>query len=161
MVVPPRCPDRPDRPAFGRDLARDLQELIEEGAAGGGDASIKRLLTHLKWNCQRDQYEAEDKVRALAREILNDWGAVIALVHDPSLPPTNNDAERAPRHAVMARRIGSVTRTDEGNRCYAAAFSVVETCRKRTLDVAACALGVIATARNGLHHPPIALALPP
>ena len=36
--------------------------------------------------------------RDLAGEIPNDWGAVIAFVSDPNLPPTNNDAEaRAPR----------------------------------------------------------------
>ena len=70
-------------------------------------------------------------MRALAREILNDWNAVVAFVDDPRLPPTNNDAERALRHAVIARRIGFGTRTDEGSRCYAAALSVIETCRKR------------------------------
>ena len=102
---------------FGREIARDLRGLIEKLAAGGSDASIKRLLTRLKWNCQANQYAVEDKVRALAREILNDWDAVIAFVHDPSLPPTNNDAERALRHAVIARRIGYGTRTDEGSRC--------------------------------------------
>ena len=44
-------------------------------------------------------------MRDLANEILNGWDAVIAFVHDPRLPPTNNDAERALRHAVIARRI--------------------------------------------------------
>ena len=147
--------------AFGRDLARDLRGLIEKVAAGGSDASVKRLLTRVKWNCQCNRYEAEDKVRALAREILNDWDAVIAFVYDRSLPPTNNDAERALRHAVIARRIGFGTRTDEGSRCYAAALSVIETCRKRTLDVAAYARDLIANARKGLPHPPIPLAQPP
>jgi len=152
-----------DRPgaAFGRDLARDLRNLIGKVATGGSDASVKRLLTRLKWNCQCNRYEAEDKVRALAREILNDWDAVIAFVHDPRLPPTNNDAERALRHAVIARRISFGTRTDEGSRCYAAALSVIETCRKRALDGAAYARDLIATARRGLPHPPIPLMQPP
>jgi transposase len=152
-----------DRPgsAFGRDLVRDLRRLIEKVAANRCDASVKRLLSRLKWNCQCHQHEAEDKVRALAREILNDWEAVIAFVHDPRLPPTNNDAERALRHAVIARRIGFGTRTDEGSRCYAAALSVIETCRKRGLDVASYARDLIATARKGLPHPPIPLAQPP
>ena len=57
--------------AFGRDLARDLRRLIEKVAAGDGDASVKRLVTRLKWNWPRHQYEVADKVRALAREILN------------------------------------------------------------------------------------------
>jgi histidinol phosphatase-like PHP family hydrolase len=32
---------------------------------------------------------------ALAKEIFNDWDAVVAFVHHPELPPTNNEAERA------------------------------------------------------------------
>ena len=146
---------------FGREIAHDLRSLIEKVAAGDSDASIKRLLTRLKRNCQCNRYEVEDKVRALAREILNDWDAVIAFVDDPRLPPTNNDAERTLRHAVIARRIGYGTRTDEGRSCYAAALSVIETCRKRALDVAAYARDLIATARQDLPHPPIPLAQPP
>jgi hypothetical protein len=49
----------------------------------------------------------------------------------PNLPPTNNDAERALRHAVIARRTSFGTRTDEGSRFYAAALNVVDICRKR------------------------------
>lgn len=146
---------------FGREIARDLRGLIEKVANGGSDASIKRLLARLKWNCQCNQHEVEDKVRALAREILNDWEAVIAFVYDPNLPPTNNDAERALRHAVIARRISFGTRTDEGSRCYAAALSVIETCRKRACDVATYASNLIATARQGLPLPPIPLTQPP
>ena len=70
----------------------------------------------------------------MAGEILNDWDAVVAFVSDPSLPPTNNEAERALRHAVIARRISFGTRTDEGSRFYAAGLSVVDTCRKRGAD---------------------------
>lgn len=147
--------------AFGRELARDLRSLIAKVAAGHRDDSVKRLLARLKWSCQCHQDEAEDKVRALAREILNDWDAVIAFVDDPRLPATNNDAERALRHAVIARRIGFGTRTDEGSRCYAAALSVIETCRKRAADTATYARDIIAAARQGLPHPPIPAAQPP
>jgi transposase len=75
-----------DRPgsAFGRALVRDLRRLIEKVAANGCDASVKRLLARVKWNCQCHQHEIVDKVRALAREILNDWDAVVAFVDDPS-----------------------------------------------------------------------------
>ena len=90
-----------------------------------------------------------------------DWDAVIAFVDDPSLPPTNNDAERALRHAVIARRIGFGTRTDEGSRCYAAALSVIETCRKRAVDFAAYARDLIASARKGMPHPAMPVPQPP
>lgn len=146
---------------FGRDLARDLRRLIERVAEGDNEAAVKRLVAAIKRTCQHNQYETEDKVRGLARELLNDWDAVMAFVADPALPPTNNDAERALRHAVIARRISFGTRTTEGSRCYAAALSVIDTCRKRALDVWAIATEILANARKGGPNLPIPLAQPP
>jgi hypothetical protein len=147
-----------DSARFGKHLMRDLRRLIKEVAESNEDGSspaIKRLLTRIKWNCQCNQYEVEEKVRRLAREILNDWDAVIAFVNDPRLPPTNNDAERALRCAVIARRISFGTRTDEGSRFYAAGLSVIETCLKRGADLWAYARDLIAAARKGAELPKI------
>jgi transposase len=142
---------------FGRDLVRDLRRLIERVHDGeGGEApAIKRLMARIQWNCQQNRHEVEKKVRELAGEILNDWNAVVAFVHDPRLPPTNNDAERALRHAVIARRISFGTRTDEGSRFYAAGLSVIETCRKRGVETWAYARDLIAAARAALPLPAI------
>jgi transposase len=145
---------------FGRDLVRDLRRLLErvhDGEGGDTDA-VKRLMARIKWNCQCNRHEIEQKVRDLAGEILNDWDAVIAFVFDPSLPPTNNDAERALRHAVIARRISFGTRTDEGSRFYAAGLSVIDTCRKRGVEPWAYACRLIAAARANLSLPTIPAA---
>ena len=83
------------------------------------------------------------------------WHAVVAFVHDPRLPPTNNDAERALRHAVIARRISFGTRTDEGSRFYAAGLSVIATCRQRGVETWAYACSLIAAARANLPLPAI------
>jgi len=139
--------------AFGRDLVRDLRRLIERVRDGDNDAAVRRLLARIKWNCQCNEYEVEQKVRALAREILNDWDAVIAFVANPLLSPTNNDAERALRHAVIARRISFGTRTDEGSRFYAAGLSVIDTCRKRGVDPWIYGRDLIAAARKGSSLP--------
>ena len=69
--------------AFGRNLVRDLHRLIERVRDGDNDAAVTRLLARIKWNCQCNEYEIEQKVRAPAREILNDWEAVIAFVVRP------------------------------------------------------------------------------
>ena len=140
---------------FGRELVRDFRRLIERVKEGSQDKAVKRLLARIAWNCQCNRYENENKVRDLAREILNDWDAVIAFVSDLSLPPTNNDAERALRHAVIARRISFGTRTDEGSRFYAAALSVIETCRKRRVDPRAYACDLITAARKNAPLPQI------
>jgi hypothetical protein len=142
---------------FGRDLVRDLRRLIERVHDGeGADApAVKRLMARIRWNCQCNRHEDEKKVRELAGEILNDWDAVVAFVHDPTLPPTNNDAERALRHAVIARRISFGTRTDEGSRFYAAGLSVIATCRQRGVETWAYACRLIAAARANLPLPAI------
>jgi hypothetical protein len=140
---------------FGRDLVRDLRRLIERihDGEGGDTQAVKRLMARIQWNCQCNRHEVEKKVRELAGEILNDWDAVVAFVYDPSLPPTNNDAERALRHAVIARRISFGTRTDEGSRFYAASLSVIETCRRRGVEPWTYACGLIAAARANLALP--------
>jgi hypothetical protein len=142
---------------FGSDLVRDLRRLIEL-VHDGEDArtpAVKRLMARVKWNCQCNRYEDEKKVRELAGEILNDWDAVVAFVFDPALPPTNNDAERALRHAVISRRISFGTRTEEGSRFYAAALSVIDTCRKRGADTWDYVCRLIAAARANLPTPEI------
>jgi hypothetical protein len=142
---------------FGRDLVRDLRRLIERVHDGedGDTPAVERLMARIKWNCQCNRHEVEKKVRELAGEILNDWDAVVAFVFDPTLPPTNNDAERALRHAVIARRISFGTRTDEGSRFYAAALSVIDTCRKRGVETWGYVASLIAAARAGRPLPPI------
>ena len=59
---------------------------------------------------------------------------MIAFVKNTELPPTNNEAERALRHAVIARNIGFCTRTHEGSLAYSSLLSVIETCRLRDLN---------------------------
>ncbi len=73
-----------------------------------------------------------------------------AFVTNKNLPPTNNDAETALRHAVIARRISYGTRTDEGSRAYAAILSIVETCRRRKSVPWVAIERAIASARSGI-----------
>jgi hypothetical protein len=49
----------------------------------------------------------------------------------PWLPLTNNEAERALRHWVIARRIGNGTRTVQGTLAFANLASIIGPCRKR------------------------------
>lgn len=116
---------------FGDWLLREMRSLIH-GVAEDADAkTLGLVVARLKRACRLNIDADIDKARALAREILNDWEAVVAFVKNPRLPPTNNDAERALRHSVISRRISFGTRTEEGSHGYAATMSVIETCRKR------------------------------
>jgi len=83
---------------------------------------------------------------------------VVAFVYNPELPPTNNEAERALRHAVIARRISYGTRTTVGSLAYCSVLSVIETCRLRKLNPWNYIAGVLAQARKGILPLPIPAA---
>ena len=70
----------------------------------------------------------------------------------------NNEAERALRDAVIARRISNGTRTEEGSAAYAATMSVLETCRRRGVEPWRYITNLLAKARKGLPHLTIPLS---
>ena len=89
----------------------------------------------------------------MAREFLNDWEAMWVVLKYPWLPLTNNEAERALRHGVIARRVSYGTRTPQGSRAFALLASVIETCRKRQLTPWPYLAHVIAERRKGSPAP--------
>ncbi len=142
---------------IGQWILTDLKDLIEAIADNSANCqsligAIKRRLCRV---CHLGEQAEHPKLRALAREILNDWDAIVAFVHHPELPPTNNEAERALRHAVIARRQSYGTRTSEGSLAYSSLLSVIETCRLRKIDPWNYLAKVIALARKGQAPPPL------
>ena len=99
--------------------------------------------------CEQYRDSPHEKTRALAREFLNDWEAMWVVLKYPWLPLTNNEAERALRHGVIARRVSYGTRTPQGSRAFALLASVIETCRKRQLTPWPYLAHVIAERRKG------------
>jgi hypothetical protein len=139
---------------IGQWILDDLRELIATIAnAGEKSTQTGKLLARLTRACHLGKKADHAKLKALAKEILNDWDAVVAFLRHPELPPTNNEAERALRHAVIARRIGYGTRTPEGSLAYSSLLSVIETCRLRNLNPWTYLASVIATARKGITPP--------
>jgi hypothetical protein len=140
---------------FGEWLVRELRGLIHAVVEQDEACTLNLILARLKRACLLNNDADAAKARALAREILNDWDAITAFVTHKELPPTNNDAETALRHAVIARRISFGTRTDEGSRAYTAILSVIETCRRRKLDAWNFITKAVQAARRG--EPPTPL----
>ena len=95
-------------------------------------------------------------MRALARELLNDWDTFWVVLDHPELPLTNNP-ERALRHWVIARRIGMGTQTDQGSRVFALLASVIDTCRKRNVSPWPYLADVLRQRRKNLPAPPLPL----
>lgn len=90
-------------------------------------------LAQLQAACDQHRDHAHEKTRQLAREFLNDWTAIWQVLAYPNLPITNNVAEQALRHWVIARKISYGTRTAEGSRAYTLLASVIDTCRQRDI----------------------------
>jgi len=112
-------------------------------------AAIERL----RQLCEAHQADDHKVLGSVAREFLYDWKVILRPVDEPHLSLTNNAAEQALRHWVIARYLSHGTRSEEGSRAFALLASVIETCRRRE----ACAwryLGtVIEAARKGLDLP--------
>jgi hypothetical protein len=143
---------------IGQWILDDLKELIAKIAEESEDNRlIRKRMAGLRRVCHLGKKADHTKLQALAKEILNDWDAVVAFVHHPELPPTNNEAERALRHAVIARRIGFGTRTSEGSLAYSSLLSVIETCRLRQINPWIYIAQVLALARKGINSPPFPL----
>ena len=70
-------------------------------------------------------------------------------------PLPRRAAERALRHAVIARGISYGTRTPEGSLAYASLLSVIQTCRLRDVDPWSYIAQTIARGRKGLDPLPI------
>ena len=139
---------------IGQWILDDLRELITTIAnTGENPAQTRKLQARLRRACHLGKKADHKKLQALAKEIFNDWDAVVAFVNHPELPPTNNEAERALRHAVIARRIGYGTRTSEGSLAYSCLLSVIETCRLRQVNPWTYIAEVIGLARKGISPP--------
>lgn len=123
---------------FGKALRGCLEAVMDAVyAAREGPPPIPlreqqaKALNALLDLCLHHAEAKHEKTRALARELLNDWNTFWVVLDHPELPLTNNTAERALRHWVIARRISYGTRNRQGSRALTLLASVIETCRQR------------------------------
>lgn len=149
---------------FGQKTLEYLVAFIQgiyRARAGPGakpKEEFAEQLAALKAWCQQHRDSQHEKTRQLAREFLNDWQAIWTVLEYPALPLTNNIAERALRHWVIARKISYGTRTQQGSRAFALLASVIETCRQRQASPWTYLAEVIAQRRKGNPVPPLPVA---
>lgn len=146
---------------FGKEVLACFTMLIEQvyQARAGPNINLKTAfadqLEELKAWCEQHRESTHQKTRQLARELLNDWEAIWTVLEFPELPLTNNIAERALRHWVIARKISYGTRTRQGSRAFALLASVIDTCRQRGILPWPYLAEVIAARRAGYPTPPL------
>lgn len=146
---------------FGEKVLICLTMLIEKiyQARAGPHTNLKTefadQLEDLRAWCEQHWESPHDKTRQLARELLNDWDVIWTVLEHPELPITNNIAEQALRHWVIARKISYGTRTKQGSRAFTLLASVIDTCRQRSILPWPYLAEVIAARRRGLPVPPL------
>ena len=126
-------------------------------AARGADppqhAAMSITAEALRELCERHRDDDHERLREVAREFVLDWAVIMRPLAEPHQPLTNNQAERALRHYVIARRISHGTRTPASSRGYALLASVIETCRLRAASAIDLLAQTIDAARKGLPAP--------
>jgi len=157
------CYDADGR-VFGHLVLTTLERLIKAvyAAREGPPQQAANLaeryraqLAALKEACRVRLGHGHKKTRALAVEFFNDWEAIFRVLDHPHLPLTNNDAERALRHWVIARRISQGTRTPQGSHVFTILASVIATCRQRGHSPWLYITEAITCRRAGLELPPL------
>jgi len=77
-------------------------------------------------------FESPDaKLIALAKDLWNQWDVLWTFVHQEGVEPTNNDAERALRPAVLWRKGSFGTQSDAGSLFVARMRTVIDTAKRR------------------------------
>jgi transposase len=65
----------------------------------------------------------------LKERFLKHRDKLLVFLHDPDVPPTNNESERALRTSVIHRQVTNGFRSEWGAKAYAALQSVIATAR--------------------------------
>ncbi len=149
---------------FGKqtlDVLHTFMQAVYEAREGPSkdlNAKHQERLEQFRACCERYQDAEHEKTRQLAREFLNDWEAIFAVLSHPQLPLTNNEVESALRHWVILRKLSFGTRSEQGSRALALLASVIDTCRQRGASPWEYLAEVIRLRRQGSDAPPLPAA---
>ncbi len=146
---------------FGKGVLAFLDLLMEsiyaarEGPSESLLPQFKEKLEEFQTLCEKYRNAKNDKLRALAREFLNDWDAIFRILEHPHFPITNNLAEQILRHWVLLRRANHGTKSPQGTRTVGILASVIDTLRMRNLSPWEYIAQTVEQRRKGLPVPPL------
>jgi transposase len=83
----------------------------------------------------RDHPATQRKARAIAKDLLKQWNALWTYVREDGAVPTNNEAERALRKAVLWRKGSFGINSEAGARFVERILTLAGTSHKRGLDL--------------------------
>ena len=99
----------------------------------GSPDDVERLFHYMKDNLTR-HFEST-KCRKFAQKLLTEKDRLFLFVTNPDVDATNNAAERALRHSVIARKISGGSKSEKGAKVYQNLISVIQTLKTRGQDL--------------------------
>jgi transposase len=153
---------------IGKELLRRSDRLFrwwhrleaEKVDRGRFRTAMARLRREVKAALEDGARCACPRTRGTCAEILRVEESLWTFARIPGVPPTNNAAERAERHAVIWRRISGGTDSAEGSRFVERMLTVVATCRQQGRNVLDYLRSCFEAARSGQAIPSL-LPVPP
>jgi hypothetical protein len=124
--------------SFGLKLKGILQEARQlwrdqrAGKVKKFQAAVERIEAELTSHLRPRMLKDEDNQCLLdGIGLQHDRGRVLLFLHDPTIEPTNNRAERRLRPAVIARQLSHGSKNERGAEAFAAFTSVIQTAAKK------------------------------
>lgn len=75
------------------------------------------------------------ETRTLQKRFQKHHDKILTFLSDPDLPYHNNSSEQAIRNAKLHKKISGGFRSERGARRHAVLLSIIETCKKRKMDI--------------------------
>ena len=136
--------DGPDRQAqrLGRELMREVEAMfalwgrVRDGtlsrrALKGQMSPIRRRVEAL---LLRGVFSGNPRLTGMCDELHRGRANLWTFIDFKGIGPTNNDAERALRHAVIWRKLSFGTQSAAGSRFVETMLTVIETCRQQHVN---------------------------
>ncbi len=104
-------------------------KIIRETLSADKCAEIKKILE----NYHAEFFDGDDFCKAI-NYVLNAWAEFTAFLIDVQIPLSNNDAERALRHAVLGRKSFNGSKTINGADVAATLYTIIVSAKKVQID---------------------------
>lgn len=116
----------------GEAILRILRKTYERALKfehRGTAADVAWLFHHMR--CDLDRRYTSKNCQRFVRNLLGEKDRLFVFVTNPDVEATNNAAERALRHSVIARKISGGSRSERGARAYETLMSVYQSLKLR------------------------------
>lgn len=84
---------------------------------------------------EKEKEDLYQKSRAMFKTLKDKQDCLLRFLHDPDVPPTNNNSERPLRHVALFRKVFGGFRTLEGAQRYDVFLSLIQSAKRQGVNV--------------------------